>query len=264
MTTTIKSGEPTQHVSVRIGQALTVETAENSAALVDRYIGQTLLASLTMMAGETQEFGGYAHDQRLHITCLRGSLTVGEVDYVASVKKELAGAIASVHMSGAGAPVNAVQASATINPVGAENGLTFTAKEYGASGNSISVAYVDPGANNQALSVSVSYKAIAVSLATGGGGDITSTAAEVKAAVEAKAAAADLVTVAIYAGDTGGLDDGSGVVTAMAQTALTNGAGTGIGVAVKGGLYSDTTNGAVYRNSGTQAAPAWTQLADVV
>lgn len=37
---------------------------------------------------------------------------------------------------------------------------------------------------------------------------------------------------------------------------------TGDGVSVKGGLYVDTTNGLVYRNSGTAAHPAWTRLAD--
>lgn len=37
---------------------------------------------------------------------------------------------------------------------------------------------------------------------------------------------------------------------------------TGEGVAPKGALYSDTTNGSVYRNSGTQAEPIWTALGD--
>lgn len=37
---------------------------------------------------------------------------------------------------------------------------------------------------------------------------------------------------------------------------------TGEGTAPKGSLYVDTTNGFVYRNSGTVAQPAWTKLAD--
>jgi len=37
---------------------------------------------------------------------------------------------------------------------------------------------------------------------------------------------------------------------------------TGEGVILPGGLCFDTTNGDVYRNSGTQAEPVWTQLAD--
>jgi hypothetical protein len=38
---------------------------------------------------------------------------------------------------------------------------------------------------------------------------------------------------------------------------------TGDSISVKGGLYVDTTNGLVYRNSGTAAQPAWTALASV-
>lgn len=37
---------------------------------------------------------------------------------------------------------------------------------------------------------------------------------------------------------------------------------TGEGVALPGALYTDTTGGTVYRNSGSQAEPAWTALAD--
>jgi hypothetical protein len=37
---------------------------------------------------------------------------------------------------------------------------------------------------------------------------------------------------------------------------------TGEGVAPAGALYSDTTSGFVYRNSGSQAEPIWTKLAD--
>lgn len=37
---------------------------------------------------------------------------------------------------------------------------------------------------------------------------------------------------------------------------------TGQGTSPKGALYSDTTGGLVYRNSGTQAQPIWTALGD--
>jgi len=37
---------------------------------------------------------------------------------------------------------------------------------------------------------------------------------------------------------------------------------TGEGVAPAGALYSDTTTGFVYRNSGSQAEPIWTKLGD--
>lgn len=162
----------------------------------------------------------------------------------------------------AGAPDDALQATVNVNPTGDDNGLTFTAVEYGTGGNSIAVRYVNPGANNAALAVSVAHKQITVSLATNSGGTITSTAAEVLDVVNAHPEAGALVVASIYAGDTGSADDGSGVVTAMAPTALTGGAGTGIGVLAKGGLCVDTTNGYVYRNSGTQAVPVYTKLGD--
>ena len=171
--------------------------------------------------------------------------------------------LAGLLLTSDGAPVAAARATVNVNPTGDDNSLTFTARAYGASGNEIRVTYVDPGAASQSLSVSVAGTSIVVSLATNGGASITSTAAEVKAAIEAHEPANRLVSVAIHTGDSGVADDGSGVVTAMASTALTGGAGTGIGIAKPGALCTDTTNGDVYRNSGTQAAPAWTQLADV-
>lgn len=101
---------------------------------------------------------------------------------------------------------------------GANNDLDFTAVTAGADGNDITIAYIDPAANDAALSVSVSGTAITVNLATGGGGAITSTAAQVDAAIDALPAAAALVTPANKAAN-----DGTGVATAMAATALTGG-----------------------------------------
>ena len=153
-------------------------------------------------------------------------------------------------------------ASANVNPTRNDNGLTFTAKTYGAAGNSINIRYTDPAANDAALSVSVAGPAITVSLATGGAGAITSTAAQVKDAVDASAAASALVSVAVMTSDSGVADDGSGVVTAMAATSLASGAGTGIGAVAPGALCIDTTNADVYRNDGTTAAPTWVKLGD--
>jgi hypothetical protein len=162
----------------------------------------------------------------------------------------------SMFDGGDGAPVSAAKATLTVNPAGDENGLTFTAKEYGSDGNLISIAYVDPAANDQPLTVSVVNSAITVSLKTGAAGAIESTAAEVLAAVNA--AASKLVVASIYADDSGGADDGSGVVTAMAKASLTGGAGTNIGLSLPGAYYIDTTNGLTYTNTGTLAAPVWT------
>lgn len=166
---------------------------------------------------------------------------------------------------GAGVPAATAQATLDVNPTGDDNGLTFTAVAYGAVGNDITIEYVDPAANDAALSVDVTGSAITVNLATGVAGAITSTAAEILAEIEATPAAAALVTVAIMTSDSGVADDGSGVVTAMASAPLAGGTGiaAAIGVAGIGSRYTDVTNGTLYLNTGTKAVPVWTQLAPV-
>lgn len=111
-------------------------------------------------------------------------------------------------------------ATLSTNLTGAQNDLTFTARSKGATGNDITVRYLDPAGNNQALAVSVLANAITVSLATDGGGAITSTAALVRAAINDSATASALISAANKAAN-----DGTGVVTAMAATALAAGAG---------------------------------------
>lgn len=94
--------------------------------------------------------------------------------------------------------------------------LTYTADEVGTGGNAISVTYVDPGANDQALSVGVVGSAITVNLATGPAGAITSTATEIKTAVDAFGAAAALVNIAVSG-------VGANVQTAQVLTLLESG-----------------------------------------
>ena len=159
--------------------------------------------------------------------------------------------------SGAGAPDDAVQASLDRNPAGDDNALTFTAVAYGTGSNSISIAYIDPGDNDQTLSVVVVGLDITVNLATGVAGAITSTAADILAAYELVAAAIALATVAIDTGDTGSADDGSGIVTALSAADFTSGAGTGIGTSPKGEMYVDATNAKFYVQGGTLAVPVW-------
>lgn len=179
------------------------------------------------------------------------------------VARGLAAKLSRLLLSGYGVPDDAAYATVNVNPTGNDNGLTFTALAPGVGGNEISIVYVDPEENDAALTVTVSGAAITVNLATSEVGAITTTAAEIKTAIEAHAVADTLVAVTILTSDTGTGDDGSGVVTAMAEASLTGGAGTGIGVLAKGGMYIDETNGNVYRNSGTTAEPAYTQLSDV-
>ena len=225
------------------GRVLTV-TADGANCFVrqveDETVGGVVLTSA--------EFGPYRLDRTFWID--NGTGTSVEAQDEALV------------LSGAAAPASAARAALTINPTGNENGLTFTAKAYGAAGNQISIAYTDPSANDAALSVSVSRFDITVSLATGVAGAIESTAAEVLAAIEASTAASALVGVTIYAADTGGTDDGSGVVTAMAKTHLSGGAGTAVGTALPGSLYIDTTNDVTYRNAGTRLAPVWREVGE--
>lgn len=112
-----------------------------------------------------------------------------------------------------------VAATLTTALTGADNDLKFTAARSGKfAGNRMAVAYLDPGAINQALSVSVSGYHVLVSLATDGSGVITSTAAQVDAAIDALPAAAALMTPANAPANTG-----AGVVTAMPLTSLSGG-----------------------------------------
>ncbi len=104
-------------------------------------------------------------------------------------------------------------ASLTTSIPGANNDLTYTAWSGGMYGNGISVTYVVSGLST-ALSVEVVGNEIIVHVATNGAGAPTSTASQVKAAVEA-AASAFLVSVALAAGN-----DGSGIVAALGQTFL--------------------------------------------
>ena len=94
--------------------------------------------------------------------------------------------------------------------------LTLTAQAKGPDGNTITCALLDPGANSAALSVELSGRDITVNLATSNAGAITSTAAQVKAALDANADIAALVTTAAA---------GAGVMAAAARTALAGGTG---------------------------------------
>ncbi|WDZ83508.1 M14 family metallopeptidase [Micromonospora cathayae] len=82
-------------------------------------------------------------------------------------------------------------------------------------GNDITVELADPGAADRPLSVTVTGTAVRVSLATNGSGAVTSTAAQVAAALTAQAGT--LVTAYTYRGNAG-----TGVVAPTAATPLTD------------------------------------------
>jgi hypothetical protein len=96
---------------------------------------------------------------------------------------------------------------------GTNNDLAIIARDPAVT--DVTVALVDPSDTNQSLSVEVTDHDIVVNLATDGAGAITSTAAQVAAAIAAHAAAKELVVVANASGN-----DGTGVVTALAETGL--------------------------------------------
>ncbi len=232
--------------NLKAGYVLTATAAATKASVQD----STGAVVAFLSPGFAQSFGPYLVERNFLIS---SDAAVSMAPYTVSL-----GGLLS---SNPGAPVDAVAATVDVNPTGDDNGLTFTAQAYGAAGNEISISYVDPGGTTAALSVSVAGSAITVSLARAASA-ITSTAAEVLAAIEASPAAAALVSVAIMTGDSGTGDDGSGVVTAMAPASLANGAGTGIGSVLPGGICIDTTNADIYRNDGTTAAPVWIKVGD--
>ena len=119
-------------------------------------------------------------------------------------------------------------AALTTALAGANNDIVYTAKTKGEYGNDITVRYVVSG-NNTPLTVSVTGTAITVNSATDGSAAATSTADQVKAAIEASGDAAALVTVADAAAN-----DGSGTIVALAATALTGGARGVTGAAGRG------------------------------
>lgn len=163
---------------------------------------------------------------------------------------------------------SAVKATLTTSLTGSNNDLVYTAVTGGTDGNSITIAYVDPSADNAALDVEVVDSAITVNLATDGSGTITTTAADISAAIASNGQASALVTV-----ENASTNDGTGVVIALTATALSGGVAaptvavvettagvtaTGRGAGT-GSKLEDTTNGVDYINTGTTLSPTWTK-----
>lgn len=110
------------------------------------------------------------------------------------------------------------QGTLTTALAGANNDLVFTSKVVGVLGNTTRVRIVVSGTSTP-LSVSVAGADITVNSATDGGGLATSTASQVKAALDASAPASALISTALAPGN-----DGTGVVAALGFTNLTGGA----------------------------------------
>ena len=112
----------------------------------------------------------------------------------------------------------ALYASLSTALVGDNNDLVFTAKTSGVVGNSITITLVDPGAVGDE-SCAVVGTDITVTLGNSAVPAIDTTAAVLKALIEATPAAHALVSVTHKAGN-----NGTGIVTALAKTALAGGA----------------------------------------
>lgn len=129
----------------------------------------------------------------------------------------LAGAVAQVRMDDVVTnEVLEVKSILSTALDGDNNDLVFTSKLTGVAGDAITIAYIDP-AQAGALSIVVTGTDIAVNLAHDGNA-ITTTADDISDAIALDPAADALVGVANKAGN-----DGNGVVTVMAKTALTGG-----------------------------------------
>ena len=170
----------------------------------------------TTIGGEINIFDS---EQRRFVT---GGVTIdaSEVTAVNDEKLLKAGTVLGKQDNGLYVPVtDMVKASKVTGVVGDNNAILWTAVNPGDAGEDIKVALVNPSANSQDLAVSVIGDAVSVSLKTGDGGAIESTANEVIAAVNAHLTAKTLVVAAKSS-----TSSGAGVVAAVAPAALAGGA----------------------------------------
>ncbi len=120
-----------------------------------------------------------------------------------------------------------VKASLTTNLTGNNNDLVWTWKAPGSQGNNIKVKYTDPAGNSKPLIITFSNNLIDVSLATNSSGTITTTAAQIAAAIAINEILKEKITTANATGN-----DGTDVVTAMSEAALTGGTNANVTPAV--------------------------------
>ena len=162
---------------------------------------------------------------------VRGGITLDHLavqpDPLTGLKRLLAGTVVgrlgngkySVYAAGAAA-VPGVASTVTLKAsgTGARDDIVITAKQTGADGDKIKIQLVNPDAASASLKVAVETDVIRVYVATDGTKAITSTIAEVIAAINATLYVKDIVTAALAEGSAG--DD---VVIAVAATALAGG-----------------------------------------
>ena len=165
---------------------------------------------------------------------VRGGITLDHLtvapDPLTGLKRIAAGTVVgplgngkySPYVAGAAA-VPGVASTVTLKAsgTGARNDIVVTAKQTGADGDKIKVQLVDPGAKNATLKVAVETDVIRVYLATDDtnpNGAITSTIAQVIAAINATLYVKDIVVASLADGSAEG-----DVVIAVAATPLAGG-----------------------------------------
>ena len=91
-------------------------------------------------------------------------------------------------------PDSAVKASLVCDMDNDNADITVTAADYGVLGNQLSIVFQDPGEADQALSVSSSGKVITVSIGTGSGRSLVSTAGSICTALSEDTAISAMIT----------------------------------------------------------------------
>ena len=162
---------------------------------------------------------------------VRGGITLDHLtvapDPLTGLKRLAAGTVVgrlgngkySAYAAGAAA-VPGVASTVTLKAsgTGARNDIVITAKQTGVAGNAIKVQLVDPNAASASLKVAVETDVIRVYVATDGTKAITSTIAEVIAAINATLYVKDIVTALLAEGS-----EGTDAAIAVAATALAGG-----------------------------------------
>ena len=155
-----------------------------------------------------------------------GILTNGTYSYRVSAYDLHGETVASLNAT-ASVVTSPTTASLTTSLTGTHNDITYRSVAAGVIGNSHTVEYVDPAANNSPLTVTLTVAAgamaLVVSLATNGSGTIVTTANDIMVALAAQGTAFTNYMTAELATS----NDGSGVVTALAEANLSGGAATG-------------------------------------
>ncbi len=110
-----------------------------------------------------------------------------------------------------------VQSTLTTALTGTNNDLTYVAVARGTAGDALSVEYIDPAGNNATLAAALVAGVLTVDLATDGGGAITTTSGDI----------VTLLSTAEFSGSftvaNAAANDGTGVVTALAETSFAGG-----------------------------------------